>query len=193
MGRRSGYSYPQKAALLTGSRHGLARQVALYGSGQMEQPPDTQLAAGPTSIARRTTSVLSSGVNRLAGDVRHLNVFLCDTGRLSPGRPEDSLRHRERQVVPVGTRVQPTRSTPDLHRVSVTSRSDRYVEHLSAYEWHGVLGDQPMIGVNSTKSSSRGTTSRAPQQVPHFLRPGDMVLQKSDLVSGVSVHTFIRA
>src|SRR5260370_33097506 len=37
----------------------LSQQVALYGSGQNLQPPDTQLAAGPTNLVEADNAVLS--------------------------------------------------------------------------------------------------------------------------------------
>jgi len=129
MGAGAGTSTPKTQQLLTGFPvMDLARQVALYGSGQMEQPPDTQLAAGPTSIAEANNSVLSvwskSGSLVMSAD---LNVFFAIPAGYHLGDPRILYEQR----APGGscrTRVSPTVQQPNLHRGLRDLRSDRYVE-----------------------------------------------------------------
>src|SRR5260370_34602968 len=96
----------------------LSQQVALYGSGQNLQPPDTQLAAGPANLVEADNSVLSvwtkSGTLVTTTD---LNVFFGVAGGYRVSDPR-ILYNIDRRTVNDVTR--PTVTDSNIHPIITT-------------------------------------------------------------------------
>ncbi len=165
----------------------LSRQVGLYGTGQNVEPPDTQLAAGPTYLAEADNSALSIWTK--AGSLvtsADLNVFFSEPTGYRFTDPRILYDAESGRWLLSGFAFTATNDCQVYVAVSLTSDpTGSWNTYLIASET-GVLADQPMTGVNSDKVviSWNDYTGSAPT----FSGQETRVLQKSDLLSGVAVH-----
>jgi IPT/TIG domain len=168
----------------------LSRQLALYGSDQGVQPPDTQLAAGPTALAEAVNSTLSvwtkSGVFVTSSD---LNVFFSVPGGYSLGDPRILYDGLSGRWYLSGLAFNAGNNNSNEY-IAVSTSSD------PTAAWHvyllgslgtGVLGDQPKIGVSSDKIVDSWNDFTTPAG---FIGEQTWVIQKSDLLAGVSANIF---
>src|SRR5712692_2505000 len=171
----------------------LSQQVALYGSGQDLQPPDTQLAAGPANLAEADNSVLSvwtkSGTPVTSAD---LNVFFGVAGGYRVSDPRILYDAESGRWFLSALAFTSTNNSQLYIAASTTSDPTAAWSLYLLTSMAGVLGDQPMIGVNSDKVviSWNDFTGSSPSTAT-FSGQETWVLQKSDLISGVSLHTSI--
>src|SRR5216683_2432145 len=169
----------------------LSRQVDLYGSGQDLQPPDTQLAAGPAHLAEADNSVLSiwtkSGTLVTTAD---LNVFFGLAAGYQASDPR-ILYDAESSRWFLSVLAFTSTANSQIH-IAVSATSDptaSWKVYLLASAT-GVIGDQPMTGVNTDKVViSWNDFTGASLTKLTFSGEETWVLQKSDLVSGASLHS----
>jgi hypothetical protein len=166
------------------------RQQTLFGSDQGREPPDTQLAAGPTFLVEATNSSLSTWSK--SGSLvtsQDLNVFFALPPPLAFSDPRiiyDSESGRwflsglgfdannNSQVFIAASRTSDPTGAWEVYRLSVAV---------------GILQDQPMIGVSSDKVViSWNDYSGGPPGNPPFTGQETWVLQKSDLVAAATVR-----
>ena len=171
----------------------LSQQVALYGSGQNLQPPDTQLAAGPANLVEADNSVLSvwtkSGTPVTTAD---LNVFFGVAGGYRVSDPRILYDAESGRWFLSALAFTTTNNSQLYIAASTTSDPTAAWSLYLLTSMTGVIGDQPMIGVNSDKVviSWNDFTGSSPSTAT-FSGQETWVLQKSDLISGVSLHTSI--
>jgi hypothetical protein len=166
----------------------LHRQELLYPTDQANQPPDTQLAAGPTSLAEADNSTLSvwskSGVFLTSAD---LNVFFGAPPGYDFSDPRLLYDPESGRWFLSGLAENDLRDSQTYIAVSTTSDPagdwDRFV--LATHS--AVVTDQPMIGVDSDKVVvSWNDFSGSPPATPTFTGQETYVLQKSDLLNHVA-------
>ena len=160
-------------------------QIQLYGIDQDIDPPDTQLAAGPTSLAEALNSTLSiwSKSGNMIGSY-DLNTFFT----LPPGfrftDPRILFDAESARWFLSGLAFDPNFNSRVFIAASMTSDPagpwNKYPLAIAS----GVLHDQPMVGVSSDKVvlSWNDYTS-----VSTFTGAETWVLEKSDLLAGVAV------
>src|SRR6266851_5394644 len=170
----------------------LSQQVALYGSGQNLQPPDTQLAAGPANLVEADNSVLSvwtkSGTLVTTAD---LNVFFGVAGGYHVSDPRILYDAESSRWFLSVLAFTSTANSQIYIAVSATSDPTASWKVYLLASGTGVIGDQPMTGVNTDKVViSWNDFTGASLTKLTFSGEETWVLQKSDLVSGVSLHTF---
>ena len=164
----------------------LSRQVGLWGTDQSLQPPDTQLAAGPTNLAEADNSTLSewSKTGSLLGSV-DLNAFFSVPVGYSFGDPRILYDWSSGRWFLTGFSDDALFDSNEYIAVSLTSDPTGSWNVYLLASGTGVLGDQPMTGISADKVviSWNDFTSRT-----SFIGQQTFVLQKSDLVSGVAVN-----
>jgi IPT/TIG domain-containing protein len=167
----------------------LSRQVGLFGVNQDVQPPDTQLAAGPTSLAEAVNSSLSiwskSGVYSMAFD---LNVFFGAPGNYLFTDPRILYDTESGRWFLTGFEFTSTNDSQLYIAVSTTSDPAGTWRTTLVKSQTAVIADQPTTGVNSDKvviswNDFSGTNAST------FSGSETWVLEKSDLVSGAATHT----
>jgi hypothetical protein len=168
----------------------LSRQVALYGSDQAVEPPDTQLAAGTTYLVEADNSALSvwtkSGALVMTRD---LNAFFTVPAGYSFADPRILYDSESSRWFLSGFALNVANDSQMLIAVSTTSDPTASWATYVLGSGTGLFGDQPMIGLNSDKVVlSWNDFSGTPPAAPIFSGQETWVLQKSDLVSGVGVH-----
>ena len=168
----------------------LSRQITLYGTDQAVSPPDTQLAAGPTYLAEADNSALSiwskSGSLVMTTD---LNVFFSVPTGYRFGDPRILYDGESGRWFLSGLAVDTTNDSQTYIAVSATSDPTGSWNGYLVDSATGILADQPMIGVNSDKVViSWNDFTGTPPATAAFSGQETWVLQKSDLVSGTSVH-----
>jgi hypothetical protein len=163
------------------SRH---QQMALY-AGQALDPPDTQLAVGPTYLAEAVNSTLSiwsrSGSLVTSYD---LNVFFTMPSGHRFGDPRILYDAESARFFLSGIDWDVNFNSEVLIAVSATSDPTGTWTKYPLAVATAVLHDQPMIGVSTDKVviswNDYSTTSV-------FIGQQTWVLQKSDLVGAVAV------
>jgi len=163
----------------------LTRQVGLYGSDQSEEPPDTQLAAGPVNVAEADNSALSiwskSGSLLVSAD---LNLFFHVPAGYTFGDPRILYDARSGRWFLTGFSFNAMNDSSESIAVSSTSDPTGSWNTYLLAAFTGVLGDQPMTGISDDKVviSWNDFTSTS------FIGQQTFVLQKSDLLSGITVN-----
>jgi hypothetical protein len=168
----------------------LARQVALYGSDQSLEPPDTQLAAGPTSLAEADNSALSfwtkSGSFIGSAD---LNTFFAVPSGYSFSDPRILYDAESGRWFLSGLAFNAANDSQVDVAVSVNSDPTGAWNAYLVGGGPGVLPDQPMIGVSSDKVViSWNDFSGSSPATATFSGEETLVLQKSAMLSGVGVN-----
>jgi hypothetical protein len=185
----AGRSAPQTQQQLAGFPvMDLSRQVGLYGSNQDVQPPDTQLAAGPTSLAEAVNSSLSiwskTGTVVLTAD---LNAFFSVPTGYFFGDPRIVYDAESSRWFLSGVAITSTNNSQVWLAVSTTSDPTGTWRFTLVKSQTAVLADQPMTGVNSDKVViSWNDFSGSPTLT--FSGQETWVFEKSDLVSGATLH-----
>jgi hypothetical protein len=164
----------------------IAQQIGLFGAGQNLEPPDTQLAAGPSSVAEADNSTLSvwsrSGALVIAFD---LNVFFnvpAGFAFTDPRLVYDSTSSRW-----FLTGFSSDVSSDSKIYVAVSATTDPG----GAWTWYligtsaQVVTDQPMTGISADKLVISWNDYNT---VPSFIGQQTWVLQKSDLLSSAPLH-----
>src|SRR5216683_894055 len=169
----------------------LSRQVDLYGSGQDLQPPDTQLAAGSAHLAEADNSVLSiwtkSGTLVTTAD---LNVFFGLAAGYQASDPRILYDAESSRWFLSVLAFTSTANSQIYIAVSATSDPTASWKVYLLASGTGVIGDQPMTGVNTDKVViSWNDFTGASLTKLTFSGEETWVLQKSDLVSGASLHS----
>jgi hypothetical protein len=169
----------------------LSEQIGLYGSDQSLQPPDTQLAAGPTAIAEATNDTLSvwskSGTLTAAAD---LNAFFVVPSGQSFTDPRILYDAQSGRFFLSGWSLDSTDT--DTTTYLAVSDTSNPAGGWTSYEVNssttGELTDQPMIGVCSDKVVMAWDDYAPPSgsTTPAFDGSALLVFQKSDLLAGVS-------
>ncbi len=166
----------------------LSTQVGLYPTDQDIQPPDTQLAAGPTYLAEAVNSNLSvwakTGGIVAAAD---LNVFFPVPVGYGFTDPRILYDAESSRWFLSGLAFSATNDSQLYIAVSATSDPTGTWSAFVVTSMTGTVGDQPMIGVNTDKvvmswndfGGVSGTT---------FTGQETWVLQKSDLLSALAPH-----
>lgn len=164
------------------------RQVALFGSRQNVDPPDTQLAAGLTYLVEAVNSSLSiwskSGALVSSYD---LNAFFAMPPAFRFADPRILYDAESGRWFLSGSAFNVNYDSEVLIAVSATSDPTGAWNKYPLAMTTAVLHDQPMIGVSSDKvviSWNDYTGSNT------FSGQGTWVLQKSDLVAGVAVPRY---
>ena len=162
----------------------LQHQVALFGSDQSVQPPDTQLAAGPTMLAEATNSTLSEwSKSGSLLDSTDLNVFFHLPAGFALTDPRILYDAASGRWLLSGFAFDSAHDSKLYVAISATS------DPSALWTWYlygtttGVVTDQPMMGVSLDKvviSFDDYSSTTIAQQT--------FVFQKSDLVAGGSVH-----
>jgi IPT/TIG domain-containing protein len=168
----------------------LTRQVTLYGSGQSVSPPDTQLAAGTTYLVEADNSALSIWTKSgLLVESADLNVFFLEPSGYHFSDPRILYDTESGRWFLSGLGITATNDSQVYIAVSTTSDPTGSWNVYLVASMTGVLGDQPMTGVNTDKVviSWNDYTGSLPATAP-FTGQETWVLQKSDLVSGVGLH-----
>jgi len=164
----------------------VSRQVGLWGPDQNLQPPDTQLAAGPTNLAEADNSTLSewTKTGSLLGSV-DLNVFFGVPAGYRFADPRILYDWSSGRWVLTGFSLDAVFDSYEYIAVSVTSDPTGSWNAWLLASGAGVMGDQPMTGVSADKVviSWNDFTSQT-----SFIGSQTFVLQKSDLLSGVAVN-----
>lgn len=166
----------------------MLQQVALYGTGQALDPPDTQLAVGPTYLAEAVNSTLSiwSRSGSLVSSY-DLNVFFTVPSGHHFSDPRILYDAESGRFFLSGFDFDATFSSEVWIAVSTTSDPTGVWSKYPLAIATGVLHDQPMMGVSSDKvviswndySSMLGFTGQE-----------TWVLEKSDLVAGAAVPRY---
>jgi hypothetical protein len=169
----------------------MSRQVALYGSDQSVEPPDTQLAAGPTSLAEADNSALSfwtkSGSLTASAD---LNAFFSVPTGYSLSDPRILYDTESGRWFLSGLAFNAANASQVYVAVSVTSDPAGAWNAYQIFGGTGVLADQPMIGVSSDKVViSWNDFAGSSPATATFSGEETWVLQKSDLVAGLGLHS----
>ena len=165
----------------------LQQQVLLHGFGQANEPPDTQLAAGPTYLVEADNSTLSiwtkSGSLVTSYD---LNTFFP----LPPGfvfsDPRILYDAESGRWFLSGLAFDPTNNSEVFIGVSATSDPTGAWNKYPLAMTPGVLHDQPMTGISSDKVviSWNDYTGNS-INTAMFSGAETWVLQKSDLLAGI--------
>jgi IPT/TIG domain len=187
----AGSSAPQTHQQLAGFPvMDLSRQMRLFGNDQNVAPPDTQLAAGPIYLVEADNSALTvwtkSGSLVASAD---LNVFFSEPIGYAFTDPRILYDAESSRWFLSGLAFTTTNDSKIYLAVSATSDpTGSWIVYVVSSAT-GVIGDQPMTGVNSDKVviSWNDFTGTSPATAT-FSGQGTSVLQKSDLVSGVGVH-----
>jgi len=170
----------------------LSRQVNLYGSGQDLQPPDTQLAAGPANLVEADNSVLSVWTKAGSMVVSYdLNRFFTLPAGYQASDPRILYDAESSRWFLSLVAFTSTANSQIYVAVSATSDPTASWNVYLLASGTGVIGDQPMIGVNTDKLviSWNDFTGTSLTKLT-FSGEETWVLQKSDLVSGASLHSF---
>ena len=173
----------------------LHRQETLYPTDQAGQPPDTQLAAGPTTLAEadnKTLSVWSKSGTFLAS--ADLNAFFSAPPTYDFSDPRILYDRESGRWFLTGLAFDDLRNSQNYIAVSETSDPtgtwDKYVLATGA----ALIGDQPMIGVNTDKVVvSWNDFSGSPPNPSTFTGSETHVLQKSDLLAGHAAQVAVFA
>jgi hypothetical protein len=206
LGRRSGghkFVVPIAAASVTEASRGplseqelagfplmdLTRQITLYGEDQAVQPPDTQLAAGPANLAEADNSILSvwsrTGTLVTSAD---LNTFFALPAGFSFSDPRILYDQLSGRWFLTGLSFDALNDSKEYIAVSTTSDAGGSWKVYVVTSMTAVLGDQPMVGVSADKAViSWNDFNGSPLS---FSGQETWVLQKSDLLAGVALHTF---
>jgi hypothetical protein len=171
----------------------LSQQVSDYGADQEVQPPDTQVAAGPSQVVEAVNSTMSvwSKTGTLQGNI-DLNVFFNVPSGFSFTDPRVFYDDQSGRWFLSGLSFDSSFDSQTYLAVSATSNPEGnwivyIMEDNSTTE---VLTDQPMIGVCNDKvveawddytTSSAGTT---------FTQSEIIVAQKSSLLAGTPVSFY---
>jgi hypothetical protein len=164
------------------------RQVGLFGNDQAIDPPDTQLAAGPTYLVEADNSTLSiwskSGSLVASED---LNVFFALPSGFSFSDPRILYDAESGRWFLSGLAFDANNDSEVFVAVSVTSDPTGAWNKYPLAMAVAVLHDQPMIGVSSDKVVI-SWNDFAGNSVSTALFSGveTWVLQKSDLLAGVA-------
>ena len=162
----------------------LQHQVALFGSDQSVQPPDTQLAAGPTMLAEATNSTLSEwSKSGSLLDSTDLNVFFHVPAGFAFTDPRILYDAASGRWFLSGFAFDLAHDSKLYVAISDTSDPSAFWTWYLYGTTTGVVTDQPMMGVSLDKvviSFDDYSSTTIAQQT--------FVFQKSDLVSGGSVH-----
>ena len=166
----------------------LHREEALYH--QDIQPPDTQLAAGPTNLAEADNDTLSiwskSGALLASSD---LNAFFDVAAGYDFSDPRLLYDAESSRWFLTGLSFDSLNDSVDYIAVSETSDPRGTWDKFVLARATAVLGDQPMVGVDADKVVvSWDDFSGSPPSTPTFTGQETHVLQKSDLLSGVAAH-----
>jgi len=164
----------------------LHRQETLYPTDQASQPPDTQLAAGPTSLAEAdndTFSVWSKEGAFLAS--ADLNTFFSVPPTYDFSDPRLLYDRESARWFLTGLAFDKLHNSQNYIAVSETSDPtgiwDKYLLTTGA----ALVRDQPMTGVDTDKVVvSWNDFSGSPPNPPTFTGQETYVLQKSDLLAG---------
>jgi len=168
----------------------LSRQVGLYGSDQVAEPPDTQLAAGPVNIAEADNSTLSiwSKTGSLVTTADLTAFFRVPAGYFFTD-PRILYDGQSTRWFLTGLSFNASSNSNLYIAVSTTSDPSGSWLTYTLGSGTGVIPDQPKPGVSSDKVvvSWNDYSGSSPSTVV-FSGQETWVLQKSDLVSGASVH-----
>jgi hypothetical protein len=167
----------------------LQRQVSLYGADQNNQPPDTQLAAGPTNLAEADNSALSiwTKTGSLVSSY-DLNALFTVPPGYSLGDPRILYDAESGRWMLSGFAFNFANDSKVYLAASVTTDPAGSWNAYVIASAVGVLFDQPMTGVNSDKVVVSWNDFSG--SGPTFSGQETRVLQKSDLVSGLAVRSF---
>jgi hypothetical protein len=169
----------------------LSRQVDLYGSGQDLQPPDTQLAAGPANLVEVDNSVLSVWTKAGSMVVSYdLNVFFTLPAGYQASDPRILYDAESSRWFLSVLAFTSTANSQIYIAVSATSDPTASWNVYLLASGTGVVGDQPMTGVSTDKVviSWNDFTGTSLANLT-FSGEETWVLQKSELVSGASLHS----
>jgi hypothetical protein len=176
---------PQTAQKLAGfPLMDLQRQIGLYGLRQDINPPDTQLAVGPTYLAEAVNSTLSiwsrSGTIVASFD---LNTFFAVPSGYFLGDPRILYDAESTRWFLSGAAFNPNYDSLVLVATSASSDPTGAWNKLLVNSATKTLQDQPMIGVSSDKvvlswNDYTGTNT--------FTAEETWVFEKSDLLAGVA-------
>jgi hypothetical protein len=164
----------------------LSRQVMFYGADQNAEPPDTQLAAGPASIAEADNNTLSewSKSGSLLGSA-DLNAFFSVPAGYAFTDPRILYDSSSSRWFITGLSFD---SLFDSHEYIAISASSDPTGSWTTYgiaSGTGVVGDQPMTGISDDKVVISWNDFTSPTT---FVGQETWVLQKSDLVAGAVVR-----
>ena len=164
----------------------LHRQETLYPTDQASQPPDTQLAAGPASLAEADNDTLSvwskTGAFVASAD---LNTFFSVPPTYDFSDPRVLYDLESARWFLTGMAFDKLHNSQNYIAVSETSDPtgtwDKYLLTTGA----ALVRDQPMTGVDTDKVViSWNDFSGSPPNTPTFSGQETYVLQKSDLLAG---------
>src|SRR5438105_11190612 len=164
----------------------LHRQETLYPTDQASQPPDTQLAAGPASLAEADNDTLSvwskTGAFLASAD---LNTFFSVPPTYDFSDPRLLYDRESPRWFLTGMAFDKLHNSQNYIAVSETSDPtgtwDKYLLTTGA----ALVRDQPMTGVDTDKVViSWNDFSGSPPNTPTFSGQETYVLQKSDLLAG---------
>lgn len=168
-----------------------AQQVSVFGLGQALEPPDTQLAAGPSQLLELVNSVGSawskSGVLLAVADLN--KVFPVPAGEQfsDPRVLYDQISGRWFMS---GLSFNPFSGNSRVY-VGVSHGSD-LATGLQFYTFagstDGTIRDQPKIGTSDDKLVIGWNDFCCGALAPNFIGEETWVLQKSDLLAGAPVH-----
>jgi hypothetical protein len=170
----------------------LQRQLTLFGSDQSAEPPDTQLAAGPTYLAEADNSSLStwSKSGSLIASV-DLNAFFAVPAPLRFADPRILYDAESGRWFLSGLGFDANNNSQVFIAASRTSDPSATWEIYVLSSAVGTLQDQPMIGVSTDKVViSWNDYSGTPLANPPFTGEETWVLQKSDLVAAATLRHF---
>lgn len=165
------------------------QQVALYGFQQNVEPPDTQLAAGPTYLVEAinsTMSIWSKSGTLVASN--NLNVFFPLPVGFTFGDPRILYDAESARWFLSGVAFDSSVHSEVFIGVSATSDPTGAWNKYPLAMANGVLHDQPMTGVSSDKVViSWNDFAGNSLSTAIFSGVETWVLQKSDLLAGVAV------
>jgi hypothetical protein len=168
----------------------LQRQQALFGSDQGNEPPDTQLAAGPTYLVEATNSSLStwskSGSLVTAVD---FNSFFALPSPLVFSDPRILYDSESGRWFLSGLAFDANFNSEIFIAASRTSDPTGIWQEYQLSAQAGILQDQPMIGVSTDKVViSWNDFTGSSIATAMFSGEETWVLQKSDLVAATTVR-----
>lgn len=162
----------------------LGQQVADYGGDQAVEPPDTQFAAGPTSVVEADNDTLSvwskTGALEMTAD---LNTFMFVPSGFSFTDPRVLYDAESGHWLLSGLSFDPSLDSQTYLAASATSdpTGEWFVYTVANNQSTGVLTDQPMTGVCNDKVVEGWNDYSSSGQ---FTQSELVVVQKSSLVTG---------
>jgi Invasin, domain 3 len=168
----------------------LQRQETLFGADQGVEPPDTQLAAGPTYLVEATNSSLSawskSGSLMTSVD---LNVFFAVPAPLRLSDPRILYDAESGRWFLSGLAFDANNNSVIYIAASQTSDPTAIWEIYRLSSAVAILQDQPMIGVSTDKVViSWNDFTGSSNATAVFSGEETWVLQKSDLVAAATLR-----